>query len=431
MIQKQKTKKRQSGFTLIETVLYLAVVGILFVAVINFHLILGGNVTKLSSNIDASRNRRMALGVIEYLIRNADGMLRDVSGECNDFDAPSLALYFNDDTYLSGTCVDSGGGIKLGLDNGRLVMSCHPNITYNGQYGACDVATSTSHYLTTADVGITTNDLRFSTSSNSSNANGFMSVTTYLRTSVASNEQIDLKASSAATSTTNLRNEQANGLLAWYKFDDDDPLAAADSAGNFDLACDGSGSPTAVAGLVDGSSGAFYFSSAESDECIATNTDALNFNGPFTLSAWVQTAFESVSTQNNIIDKSSWGAQKGYVWSILSHSSASTGRFWLRVFDGNSYTNTADSGSYILNDGVIYNIIHIYDPDNDSAVFYLYEKGVGLVNSTTVSGVPTLVNYDSDFKVASYFDGTIDELKIYNRALTEDEVFAIQSQGAN
>ena len=96
----KKIKFNNKGITLIETVLYLAIVAILFTALISFHLTLGGTAIKVSSNSDVSRNRRTALNTIDYLIKNADGALKDLDGECSDFVSTpqSLFLYFEDDT---------------------------------------------------------------------------------------------------------------------------------------------------------------------------------------------------------------------------------------------------------------------------------------------------------------------------------------------
>ena len=69
-MKKNKSIKNKSGFTLVETILYLAIVAVLLTAVIDFHLTLGGTASKLGQNVDVSRNRRMALNSIDYLVRN-------------------------------------------------------------------------------------------------------------------------------------------------------------------------------------------------------------------------------------------------------------------------------------------------------------------------------------------------------------------------
>ena len=63
---------------------------------------------------------------------------------------------------------------------------------------------------------------------------------------------------------------------------------------------------------------------------------------------------------------------------------------------------------------------------------YAYDKVAGTTSTTTASSIPTLVNWNhTDYpRIGPNFDGQIDELKIYNRALSDEEIWALQSQGA-
>ena len=126
-----KRLKNKAGFSFIETILYLAIVTILLTAVVDFHLTMSGTSNKVAANIEVSQNRRATLNIIDYLARNADGLLRDVDGNC--FTTTTLALYFNDDTYLPGTCVQNGGGVQINTNSNRVKMTCYPNIINNGE----------------------------------------------------------------------------------------------------------------------------------------------------------------------------------------------------------------------------------------------------------------------------------------------------------
>ena len=142
-----KRSEARSGFTLVEAIIYLIIVGIILTSVVDFSITLGNSSSKLSANIDAARNRRVALQAINYLVRNADGLWKDISGDCSNFSAtpPVLALYFNDDTYLPGTCVAGGGGVKITVDSNRLKMTCYPGAAYNGSYGSCSTSAGNSY----------------------------------------------------------------------------------------------------------------------------------------------------------------------------------------------------------------------------------------------------------------------------------------------
>ncbi|HLD54610.1 MAG TPA: type II secretion system protein, partial [Sediminibacterium sp.] len=75
-----RPKQKTSGFSLVETIIYLAIVGILLVAVLNFHFSLSGTSAKLWAKINVSENRRFVLQTIDYLSRNSTGLLKDVNG---------------------------------------------------------------------------------------------------------------------------------------------------------------------------------------------------------------------------------------------------------------------------------------------------------------------------------------------------------------
>ena len=66
---KQKTKNKK-GFTLVEAIVYLAIVGILLTAVVSFNLTLGNTAVKVGAGVETSRNRRIALNAIDYLVND-------------------------------------------------------------------------------------------------------------------------------------------------------------------------------------------------------------------------------------------------------------------------------------------------------------------------------------------------------------------------
>ncbi len=421
-MKKNKSIKNKSGFTLVETILYLAIVAVLLTAVIDFHLTLGGTASKLGQNVDVSRNRRMALNSIDYLVRNSDGLLKDVEGDCSDFDAspPVLALYFEDDDHLPGICVQNGGGVRITIDNQRVMMTCYPNIPQNGFFQACDTpiyTAGTTTYLTSPNVKVIDTNLTFATSTATSSLNAFTSVTTHMKVKSFTSDQINLSATSTATSTVVLRNEQPSGLISFWDIEAQD---GTDTVGDNDATCTVS-PPTAVGGLITSSTYAWDFESGSSQYCTVSNDDSLNFNDSFSIAAWVKE--ESSGSEMAIINKSAWSPQKGYKFSIH------TGEPRLRIYDSSSYTDY--DSSYTLTNATVYHVTATYDLDDDEVILYVYEKGDSGKATTTVNSVRTLVNYDSNlsWSVSNYFDGIIDDVRIYNRVLTPEEIWALQSQG--
>lgn len=422
---KKNKPKNQKGFTLVETILYLAIVAVLLIAVIDFHLTLGGTASKLGQNINVSRNRRIALSTIDYLIRNSDGLLKDISKDCSDFDAspPVLALYFEDDDHLPGTCVEDGGGVRITINNNRVAMTCYPNIPHNGYFQACDTpiyAAGTTTYLTSPNVKVLNANLTFATSTATSSLNAFTSVTTHMKVKSFTSDQLNLSATSTATSTVVVRNEQLSGLISFWNMED---ATGTDAVGDNDLTCTNH-APAVVGGLITSSTYAFDFEFDNSEYCYASNDDSLNFNNAFSMTAWLK---EETSSSNDraIINKGSWGPQKGYEFTL------DDGYPQLRIFDSSSYTDY--NSTYDLVNDTVYHIAVTYDLDNDEVIFYVYQKGVGGLATTTLNSVRTLVNYNA----VNYFylgdrynfDGILDDVRIYNRVLTSQEIWALQSQG--
>ncbi len=414
----------KKGFTLVEAVIYIAIVSILLVSLTDFHFTLGGTASKLSENIDVSRNRRIALTNIDYLIRNADGLLKDVNGDCSDFTSSpqKLSLYFEADTYLPGTCVSSGGGVNITVSSERVYLECLPNITYNGEYEACDTSASNTYYLTSPTVKVNNSDLSFATST----VNGFDNIATTLTVNSKLSEPVHLTASSAATSTISLRNQQDNGLIAWWKMDDAAPITAiTDTIGNHDHSC--SGSVSSAAAVIDGSTNSFSFGSS-SDYCQITDTDDLNFTDSFTLTAWVDRDSNSTD-RKEIVNKYHSSDGIGYSMYINNNElrciicNGDTCSSFLLALD--YHTDKADFVSCV------------YDKNAGKVINHVYQEGDTMPGSKLeTSSSAILVNTSNNLFIGSesatgayYFPGDIDEVRIYNRALTDNEIYALQSQG--
>ena len=418
--------KSAAGFSLVEVILYLAIVSILLVAVIDFNLTLGGTTSKLTANLNVSQGRRLSLSMIDYLSRNSDGLLKDVDAHC--MSSTTLSLYFADDTYLPGTCVENGGGVAIASDSSRVKMTCYPNITNNGQYGACSAAAGNIYYLSSPEISVVASGLVFSTSTASSTFSSFMNVTTALTMTNLANSQTELLATSTATSTVTLRNQTSDGLLAWWKMDDDSPSSdMVDSISGYDGDCS-TAAPAAVEGLVNGSAGAFHFEEGDTDRCDVGNEDGLNVNGSFTITSWVEP--ESATGADIITHKHNWSNKTGYTTWLQSS------KFYCRVCDDVGCTGPNDT--YVMTMGHTYHTACTFDRDNGVIKMYVYEEGVGGVGTTSYDTIrENLVNYDTDMMIGmsadvpgNYFDGTIDEVRIYNRKLSDEEIWALQSQGA-
>lgn len=415
----------QRGFSLVETVLYLAIVGILLVAVVDFNLTLSGTASKLGANIKTSQNRRSTLSAIDYLARNADGLLRDVNGYC--LTSSTLALYFASDDYLPGTCVESGGGVKIYTDNNRVKLSCYPNIAYNGWYGACEATVGNSYYLSSPEINIASGGLVFATSTATSTFSSFMNISTLLTLTNIDNGQSELSAESIASSTITLRNQQLDALVAWWKFDDAVATGAIDSQNGYDADCrDTSAEATP---LVRGSNFSFDFERDVNPNCYSVDS-VFNISGPFTMSTWILPESLSIDSSDDfIINKQNTASYLGYAMWVRDN------RLYCGVCDGAVCMEDYEQGGRIYV-GETYHVTCSYDPSIDQMKLYIFQEGIGNLGTTTIATTQNLVNYTGDFYIdnrggsAVSFDGLIDEMRIYNRKLSDQEIWALQSQGA-
>jgi len=178
--------------------------------------------------------------------------------------------------------------------------------------------------------------------------------------------------------------------------------------------------------LVGCSTYSFDFNSEESDYCYINNPDIFNFSNAFTITAWINRDYTS-DVQSAIINKFDWTAAKGYNFYIYG----SAGKAYFRLGYSSSQTDIISQDSIFAN-ATVYHIALVYDLDNDKVSLYAYDKVAGTTSTTTASSIPTLVNWNhTDYpRIGPNFDGQIDELKIYNRALSDEEIWALQSQGA-
>ena len=412
------------GFSLVETIIYLAIVGILLVAVLNFHFSLSGTSAKLWAKINVSENRRFVLQTIDYLSRNSTGLLKDVNGDCTTSSA--LSFYFDDDTYLPGTCVSSGGGVKITSESNRVKLTCYPNITNNGQYNACDATAGNSYWLSSPEVSLATNGLFFATSTATSTAGTFMNVEANLTLINISNNQTELLATSTATSTITLKNQQADALVAWWRLNDAGN-AATDSKNNYDAAtCRGLSSQQTA--LVNASVYAVDFENDSGANCAIDDATGLNLSGQFTLSAWAKIESFAVAENDYLISKQNTGVYQGYAMWVRDNY------LFCGICDNSSCVEKSEDTAPLAT-GSTYNFACTYNPDIDQMKLYVFQEGVGGFGTTTSAITENLVNssatlYLAAYGAANYFDGLIDEVRIYSRALADQEIWALQSQGA-
>ncbi len=202
-------------------------------------------------------------------------------------------------------------------------------------------------------------------------------------------------------------------LLGWWKFDEGQGSVAFDWSGHSNH---GTlvGGPQWVAGNINGA-----LELDGTDDYVDLNDPlGLQITGNITIAAWIKS--DDVGGERNII-------AKGYVFD--PH-----GEIRLQL-NGNTYNfGSLDSGGQhqVAEDGADADVgrwVHLagtYDGSN----WNLYRNGL-LVNSAedSVGAVPVAVGWSIGSRggdmIDQLFDGLIDDVRIYNRALTQDEIAEI------
>jgi hypothetical protein len=154
--------------------------------------------------------------------------------------------------------------------------------------------------------------------------------------------------------------------------------------------------------------GAYEFDGT--DDFVNLGTDsALNLLNGGTVTMWVNT--------DNITDKRFAGKGSNGAWELLSETTDNKVKF--RVNDG-SVKNVI--GTTALSDGTWYHIAGVYD--KSAGEIRLYVNGT-LENTTTGIGQIATIStpaYLGRNEGGNYYDGTIDDVGIWNRVLTATEI---------
>ena len=200
-----------------------------------------------------------------------------------------------------------------------------------------------------------------------------------------------------------------DGLLAYYEFDEGTGDEAADTANENHGAITGA---TWTEGRV-GDHALQFSGSGENVE--ASHQDYLNLS-EFTVSTWVN--FDALSTGEwqSIVCKGSCGSpDRNYGLFQKKDGKQVHFSFYRTSGDWASYNSNAE-----LSTDTWYHLVMTYD----GSEFALYIDG-SLDKSVSETGTPTTNSdplYIGDFPDYSGMNGQVDDVRVYNRALTEDEV---------
>jgi hypothetical protein len=222
-------------------------------------------------------------------------------------------------------------------------------------------------------------------------------------------------------------NTLTNGLVAYWKMDEvadgTTPVDRTDSWVNGITLVD-------TAAATDDNPGklgnAAEFETGESNTmAVATDHASLDFTSSFSVSLWARK--ETASVLEYLVSKWNTGSQRS--WNI-NCSAANVFGFAMSTDGGNTAVVTASAttfGSVTIN--TYYHIVATFDDTANEMKIYVN----GTPDTATQTGTPfnstQPVKVSGHTTTSSLFDGRIDEVAIWNRAITSAEVAELYNSG--
>ena len=160
-----------------------------------------------------------------------------------------------------------------------------------------------------------------------------------------------------------------------------------------------------------------------------TNTD-------LTFSCWIKLNSAFSSGFKTIIGAGDKSTGEGIIRLLVRYDSANSYKIEpVRAYSGNSYYTASSSyAAQTINAGSWYNIIYTYSASGNTAKIYINGSLISTTNLTTTStdstnsGVLALGQYRDGASSALFWDGSIDQVRIYNTALSSSNVALLYAE---
>jgi hypothetical protein len=248
-------------------------------------------------------------------------------------------------------------------------------------------------------------------------------------------------------------------MVAWYPFDQTGPLNTAGQFTSANLATQNSAAwdsptlPVAVAGEVLGGLNFNGNSYIDAPDSIVTNFgpaggatctggDYSTCQGNFSMDAWVNLTTVPLSGVNVIFDKRNT-SEIGYSFYLYGQAGLDNGNPWMGLQLGDrahGYTNYGSPALPGLTAGSWHHVAVTVQRRGAAAAILWYLDAVNQPNSpvavptqtgSLVNSVPLRIGANGPANSGgSNFNGSLDELQIFNRALTATEVLDIYNVNA-
>src|SRR3989344_5397538 len=219
----------------------------------------------------------------------------------------------------------------------------------------------------------------------------------------------------------------AQGLVGWWKLDEGTGTSAGDSSGqgNTGTLAASPGTPTWTTSSKIGANALSFDGADDYVNMVDPANGSLDFGtNSFSFYAWFKGA--TAAGQSFIAKRDLSGPFAGYDL----HTADLAGDIRGRISDdlGNYYTSTWSS----TNDGNWHHVMVVVD--RSANTFKIYGDGVQRGSDTSIAGVGSVSNamafrIGSGSNDASFYLGQVDDVRIYNRAISAAEVAQLYSYG--
>ena len=229
----------------------------------------------------------------------------------------------------------------------------------------------------------------------------------------------------------NFANSDVN-LVGYWKFDSDNGTSAWDFSGKGNTGIYTGGADNNAQGKWDTNAG--FFDGIDNYVSIADSA-SLTFNNatndlPFSVSMWVNfkaIAGKEIALVGKYLDSGAFNAE----WNTQL---LDNGAYYFQCLGVAAYQRIKITSSFTANTGMWNHVIFTYDGSGSQNGMNIYVNGVQDTSPTRAndSGYTKMSNYSAPVEIgavnryggiyASYMNGSIDEVKIYDKALTANEI---------
>ncbi len=313
------------------------------------------------------------------------------------------------------------------------------NGTINGLIGGNATvrgfAYGTSTTLTGANVSTTTENGSFVAGPYTASVSGLTLGTFYYARAYATNPNGTFFGNIIRFRTAALIAQPPNnlGLVGYWPMDEATSTIAGDFSGNGNNGTMNTfaNPPTASSGWNPGKRGAALAFDGSSDYI---SVPTISISSDMTVSAWVKLNSNSVGDwSRTVIAKSAWGAGADGDFYLNLRTSpiaqTGTGRWTFSLQQGGTTYNAQQASDAVV--GVWTHVVGIKSGNNT----YVYVNGV---QAGTDPSSGSFANNSNTIDIGAFpaneattaLNGTIDDVRLYNRALTESEITTLYEKGA-